>query len=314
MMEYFGVRTRHFVVNPATGERREPELGTTEMSARAGELAMAAAGVTAADIDLLITNSSTPDTRLPPLTHSVQRRLGLKSVQVLDLRGGCAAGVQVLALARMFVAAGMSRCALVCSAECTSPYYYSLLLDKRRRERAELLNGLLFADGAGACVVTSENPQKAGFRLGYVRSQSSFSDRDLGYELHGREGFVTTRHNHKAIRRTLPDVVSAAFKDLHTGSIHNGATFDTVLVPQVNRSMIDMVVAEPDTETGGPSKFQLPNAFYIGEEIGNVPAAALPMALDIAVHRGVVRPGQSRVGMIALETTSWAYAVAELNS
>ncbi|MEK6748754.1 MAG: hypothetical protein AABY83_06055 [Pseudomonadota bacterium] len=88
LMNYFGVESRHYVIDPATGERREPGLGTTEMSVRAAQRALKQAGVEVGEVDFLITSSSTPDDRLPPLTYQIQRKLGLGEIRTLDLRGG----------------------------------------------------------------------------------------------------------------------------------------------------------------------------------------------------------------------------------
>src|SRR5690606_10085036 len=124
LMRYFGVEQRHFVVDPATGARIEEGLGTSGMACRAASAAAADGGLAADDIDLIITTTATPDVIMPPLARQVQRRLGIERAQLFDLRGGCAAAIQGLILARTMIRSGLARAALICGAECMSPYYY----------------------------------------------------------------------------------------------------------------------------------------------------------------------------------------------
>ena len=72
-MRYFGVESRHFAVSAESGEPLESGLGCMEMAARAGEAALRDAGIEAAQVDLLITATSTPDHELPPFPYELQK-------------------------------------------------------------------------------------------------------------------------------------------------------------------------------------------------------------------------------------------------
>jgi 3-oxoacyl-[acyl-carrier-protein] synthase-3 len=316
-MRYFGVEHRHLVVDPRTGERGKIEvdgaevpLGTTEMAARAALEAMASAGVSAWQVDLVITNSTTPDAALPPVTLLLQRRLGLGHVQMIDLRGGCAAGIQGLAIATMMVRSGQAKTVLLAGSECTSPFYFrKLQMMTKAPAMSDIINGLLFADGAGAIIVqdtSAAGPEaECSLHVGYAGTRSCFPEEKVGFELHPvPRGGVETRHDHRAIRRTLPRVVDRAYEELaRFGTIPPGG-YDLVIVPQVNRSMIQMVTGRVDTMDD--------RLFYIGHETGNVPAAAMMMALDMARRRGRL-PVRGSIGVVSVETTSWMFAVAELS-
>jgi len=305
-MSYFGTVSRHFVVSPLTGEKIEENLGSTEMAARAAELAIISAGIDKNKIDLLITNTSTPDKRLPPFSLLLQKRLKIDKLKTIDIRGGCAAGIQGLYLAKTLIEGGQASCALVCGAECTSPYYYVPLLDKKNPSQSDLINGLIFGDGAAACILEREDVIGGGdylFSLGYSSTMSCFPYEPAGYEL---TSDLKTKHNHKAIRKTLPEVVVAAQTDLEKGTKKFVLDHDLIILPQVNLSMINMVGTELERDL---IKNKM---FYIGDIVGNVPAPALLLALDHAIKKRVAQPLISTIGIISIETTSWIYAVAEL--
>jgi len=76
-----------------------------------------------------------------------------------------------------------------------------------------------------------------------------------------------------------------------------------LIVPQANNALMDLNTAHP-----------LDNKkFYIGNETGNSPSAAIFRALDIARKRGRLISGQTRVGIMGLESASWIYAVGYLS-
>jgi 3-oxoacyl-[acyl-carrier-protein] synthase-3 len=305
-MEFFGIATRHFVVSPKTGEKIEDELGSTEMAARAAKDAIKFAGIDTDSIDLLITNTSTPDKRLPPFSVMVQDRLRIDNVKAIDIRGGCAAGIQAVFLAKVLIETGSANCALVCAAECPSPYYYAPLLRNKKPSHSDLINGLIFGDGGAACVLERQdikNDDRSMFSMGYSNTVSRFPYEPHGYEL---DNNGSTKHNNKAIRKVLPEVVMAAQIDLEQGTNRSIIDNDVVILPQVNLSMINMVSTELERE------LIREKMFYIGDIVGNVPAPALLLALDHGIRENVVKPARSTVGILSIETTSWIYAVAEL--
>jgi 3-oxoacyl-[acyl-carrier-protein] synthase-3 len=315
---YFGVKKRHYVIDLATGERRPSPnsdgagapLGTTEMAVGAARRALERAKLAPSDIDLVITNSTTPDSMLPPLALLVQQRLGIGDAQLLDLRGGCSAAIQAANVANMLIEGGHARAALVVSAECTSPFYLRRLLEKREHAFEDVINGLLFADGAGAIAMQARTAGASGGEPGIgiacSATRSCFSTSRAGFALTGAigAGGIETRHDHRAIRKTLPRVVERAFAHLRDLSGRDIADYDVMIIPQVNRSMINIVAGE------GADLADLGFCYY-GDETGNVPAAAMFMALDMARERGRIGPGD-HIGVVSIETTSWNYAIAAL--
>jgi 3-oxoacyl-[acyl-carrier-protein] synthase-3 len=298
LMGYFGITGRHYVIDPSTGALREPGLGTAEMCARACTAALRDAQVQASQVDTLICGTSTPDERLPPLTHRVQRRLGIREASPYEIHGGCAASLQCLALAAALVEAGRARCVLVALADTLSPHYLQPLLsqDPARIRTADLINACVFADGAAAVVVEVASPQRQGMALQGLRVRSRFCDRPTGFAV---TAAGQTEHDHRAIREVLPEVMRAAADDLASLGTRD---VDHLIVPQVNRSMVDLV------HTALHDK-----VYYVGDRIGNCPAPAVLRAMSIGVARGDIDRQAARVGVIALETTSWTYGTALLS-
>jgi 3-oxoacyl-[acyl-carrier-protein] synthase-3 len=317
--QYFGVDSRHYVIDHATGERAkittelgtEVKLGTTEMGAQAAMRAISDAGLAVEDVDAIITNSTTPEGLLPPFALQLQRRLGIPITQLLDLRGGCSASIQALNIAALLVASGRAKNVLIVSSECTSQYYLKRLQEMKNPRFNDVVNGLLFADGASAVLVEADSLAqsrgKNGMAVTYTGTQSCFADITAGFALHTRaEGTIETRHNHKAISATLPKVVERGYSELKNATGKGPGEFDVTIIPQVNQSMIELVSHD------GNSSLDLGFCYY-GNETGNIPAAAMFMALDIAKERGRIKPG-ANIGILSIETTSWNYAVAALQA
>lgn len=300
VMEYFGVQARHYVMDPRSGELLEPGLGTTEMSIRAGRKALDRAGLEANAIDTLICATSTPDGRLPPLTHSVQRGLGIRQLQMYDLRGGCAVAMQALALADTLIESGRSRRVLVTLADTLSRHFLAPLLAGGKPRTEALVNALTFADGAAAAVVEAACEGREGFQLAAVTAQSRFACESPGFEV---DADGHTSHNHRAIREQLPQVMGEAVRTLlDTNQAHDGRPIEHLIVPQVNRSMLGLVRSELHDRV-----------YYVGHLIGNCPAPAILRALALGLDEGVLQPGQGRVGVIGIETASWTFGTALLS-
>ena len=317
--KYFGVKTRHYVLDPQSGERqkilcRDGELRpltTAEMGVQASHRALEDAGLGTDDIDAIITNSTTPDGLLPPLTLRIQQRLNIAETQLLDLRGGCSAAIQGLNLATMLVESGRARRVLVVSSECTSPHYFKKLREMNDPQFNDVVNGLLFADGASAVVVEDSEDAAAraiaGLQINFTATKSCFSERKPGFSIKNlSSGGIETSHDHRAIRKTLPMAVERGFGELRQGTGFHRQDFDVLIIPQVNQSMLDIVAEDKNAP--------VPKGLcYFGHETGNVPAAAMFMALDTAKERGRIEPGD-RIGILSIETTSWNFAVASLQA
>ena len=143
-----GIERRHVVVDGQT---------TTDLAEQAARRAMEAAGVTAADIDLICVGTTTPDLVFPNVGTLLQERLGIQNgCPAFSLEAACTSFMYALGVADKFVRLGESKCALVVGAETLTR-----IVDWTDRGTC-----VLFADGAGAVILKpSDEPGIISTRL-----------------------------------------------------------------------------------------------------------------------------------------------------
>ncbi len=120
-----------------------PDQATSDLAVEAALKALAAAGRTPADLDLIIVATTTGDLTFPSTASIVQRKLGAPILPAFDIQAVCSGFVYALSVADGFVARGLSKCALVIGAEAMTK-----LMDYTDRGTC-----VLFGDGAGAVVL-----------------------------------------------------------------------------------------------------------------------------------------------------------------
>ena len=134
IVERTGIRQRHRVADGQV---------TSDLATEAAKIALTAADKTAADVDMIIVATTTPDMPFPSTASIVQRKLGVPPGAAFDMQAVCSGFVYALSVADGFVSRGMSKCALVIGAEAMTR-----LLDFSDRGTC-----ILFGDGAGAVVL-----------------------------------------------------------------------------------------------------------------------------------------------------------------
>jgi 3-oxoacyl-[acyl-carrier-protein] synthase-3 len=153
----YGIETDNEWIVKRTGieARRfaEPGVATSDLALPAAQQAIAAAGLQASDLDLILFATLSPDMAFPGSGVFLQRKLGLcdgdspKFVPAMDIRNQCSAFLYGLATANAFVRSGQARHVLLVGAE-----LHSAALDLTTRGRTV---ASLFGDGAGAVVVSA---------------------------------------------------------------------------------------------------------------------------------------------------------------
>ena len=262
-------------------ERRiaaEGEL-TSDLATIAAERALADAGYTADDIDLIILATATPDHTFPATAVSVQNRLGMNHGAAFDLQAVCSGFVFALTTADCYVRTGQAKRVLVIGAET-----FSRILDWSDRTTC-----VLFGDGAGAVVVeASEQPgdiSDRGILTSHLRSDGRHKEklyvdggpsatRTVGHlRMEGREVF-------KHAVSMIADVIEAAFAATGMGP----DDIDWFVPHQANKRIIDASARKL-----GISRDKV---VITVERHGNTSAASIPLALDEARRDGVIRDGQ----------------------
>src|SRR5207247_6376507 len=103
VLEGIQVKTRHWMVDPKTGDHLELN---SDMAVKAARQALDRAGLSAEDVDFIGISTASPEQLLPPSATIVQDKLGLQSCATLEVRSGCAGAVEVLDVARLYLERG----------------------------------------------------------------------------------------------------------------------------------------------------------------------------------------------------------------
>ena len=139
ILQRTGIRERHIV---------DPGVGTSDLGAAAAVKAIANAGLTPADIGLIIVGTVTPDMMFPSTACLVQHKIGAHAAWGFDLSAACSAFTYAVTTASQFVATGAVEHALVVGADVMSS-----IIDYKDRATC-----VIFGDGAGAVVVSAAAP------------------------------------------------------------------------------------------------------------------------------------------------------------
>ena len=251
---------------------------TSTLGTKAALRALDRAGLTPADIDLIIVGTSTPDYTFPATATQIQAALGMKHGVAFDLQAVCSGFVFALATADNFLRTGAFKRALVIGAET-----FSRILDWSDRGTC-----VLFGDGAGAVVLEAQaQPGKSsdrGILTTHLRSDGRHksklyvdggpsSTRTVGYlRMEGREVF-------KHAVGMITDVIEDAFEATGT----TAADIDWFVPHQANKRIID---ASAHKLHIAPQKVVLTVDLH-----GNTSAASIPLALSVAVADGRIKRG-----------------------
>jgi 3-oxoacyl-[acyl-carrier-protein] synthase III len=255
-----------------------PDETTSSLALKAAQAALRSGGLEAADIDLIIVATSTPDYTFPAVATQVQAGLGIVEGVAFDLQAVCSGFVFGVVTAEKFLRSGSHKRALVIGAET-----FSRLLDWSDRTTC-----VLFGDGAGAIVLEARDSDGRLGSPGVIASRLRADGRhreklyvDGGPSTTGTVGHL--RMEGKEVFRhavgMVTDVIQGCFADA-------GVTADEIdwFVPhQANRRIID---ASADKLGIARDKVVI-----TVDQHGNTSAASIPLALDIAAKDGRIKPG-----------------------
>jgi 3-oxoacyl-[acyl-carrier-protein] synthase III len=264
-----GIRERHIAADGET---------TSDMAVVAAREALAAAGIDATSIDLIVLATSTPDNTFPATAVAVQAALGMTQGAAFDLQAVCSGFVFALATADGLIRSGGFRRALVIGSET-----FSRILDWKDRGTC-----VLFGDGAGAVVLEGQvqpgGREDRGVLTTHLRSDGRHKSKL--YVDGGPSSTMTVGHLRMEGRAVfkhavamVTDVVEDAFKATGTAA----ADLDWFVPHQANQRIID----DSAKKLGiAPEKVVSTVAKH-----GNTSAASIPLALTAAVRDGRIKRG-----------------------
>jgi 3-oxoacyl-[acyl-carrier-protein] synthase-3 len=286
-----GIRERHIAGEGET---------TSTLSVKAARAAMEKAGIIAADLDLILVATSSPDYLLPPVSSMIQDQLGAHC-GAFTLVAGCTGFVYGLVTAQQYIATGAYKTILIIGAEIISKF-----VDWTDRNTC-----VLFGDGAGA-VVMQASQEKTGvlaFELGsdgagaeHLKmnlgvanppSQAVIDNRDHYIRMNGREVFKFAT---RTLARSVAEVIGRS--GLSTDDI------DLMIPHQANERIIEVAAKQLG--------MSMDKVFVNIAKYGNTSAASIPIALCEAFEEGRCQLGDT----IALAGfgagLTWASAVVQL--
>ena len=268
-------------------ERRiaAPDQATSDLATAAAQAAMADAGVTPEDIDLIVVATITPDMFFPSTACIVQRKLGAKNAVCFDISAACSGFLYALQVARHFLNAGSRATALVIGAE-----KLSSLVNWEDRNTC-----VLFGDGAGAVVIRAVDPDTPA--PGRVLSTVMGSDGNLVDLLKvpgGGSAMPITPENAASRPNTIHMEGRETFKHAVTRMCQ--ASEQALEMAGLKKEDIALVIphqANARIITAIADRLGLPpeKTFINLDRYGNTSAATIPVALDEARRQGRIHPG-----------------------
>jgi 3-oxoacyl-[acyl-carrier-protein] synthase-3 len=273
ILQRTGIHTRHIV---------DPGVATSDLGKEAALKAIAQAGLTPDDIDLIIVGTTTPDMFFPSTAALIQNKIGASHAWGFDLAGACSGFTFSLATASQLVSTGRHHHALVVGADVMSS-----IIDYKDRATC-----VLFGDGAGAVVVSAAK-------------DPAFAIIDFAHEIDGAGGQFLQMPAGGSLRPATSETVE---QRLHYVKQDGQAVFKfavrkteeiTRIIMQRNNLTADDIAlfvshqANRRIITAAADRLGIAESKVVInlERFGNTTAATIPLALDDCVQDGRLKKG-----------------------
>jgi 3-oxoacyl-[acyl-carrier-protein] synthase-3 len=267
IVERTGIRNRYIAGEGET---------TATLAADAARAAIEAAGLTPDDIGLIVLATATPDQTFPATATKVQDLLGCHGGVAFDVAAVCSGFLYALATADAMLRTGMAKRALVIGAET-----FSRILDWEDRTTC-----VLFGDGAGAMVLEAREVDEDGPGVIFTKLHADGAHNELLYvdggpsttgtvgkvRMKGREVFRHAVNNLASVLQTVLAETGFSANDI-----------DWVVPHQANARILDATARK----LGLPAD----KVIVTVDRHANTSAASVPLAFDVAVRDGRIKPG-----------------------
>lgn len=264
-----GIRQRHIAADDET---------TASLGEAAARAALDSAGLTPADIDLIILATSTPNNTFPATAVEIQQKLGMRHGFAFDMQAVCSGFVYAITTADLYLRCGMAKRVLLIGSET-----FSRILDWNDRSTC-----VLFGDGAGAVILEAAEGKGTiadrGILASSLRSDGTHKDKlyvDGGPSTTGTVGHLRMegREVFKHAVGMITDVIEATYSQAGITS----EDLDWFVPHQANKRIIDasakkLGIAEE-------------KVVVTVDRHGNTSAASVPLALSVAVADGRIKKG-----------------------
>jgi 3-oxoacyl-[acyl-carrier-protein] synthase-3 len=263
IVERTGIHARHFAADGET---------TATLATEAARKALAAAGVGADKVGLIVLATATPDQTFPASATRVQTALGINDCIAFDVSAVCTGFLYALSVADNMLKGEMADYALVIGAET-----FSRILDWEDRATC-----VLFGDGAGAILLKAEDAQDRGVLATKLHADGRHNDLlyvDGGISTTGTVGKL--RMKGKEVFRHAVTNLADVLREVLVASGHKAEEVDWVVPHQANKRILDATAKKLGLD---------PNRVIITvDQHANTSAASVPLALDVAVRDGRIK-------------------------
>ncbi|MEO8169707.1 MAG: beta-ketoacyl-ACP synthase III [Oxalobacteraceae bacterium] len=265
-----GISARHFA---------DPGAQSSDLAVEAAKNALQMAGLVANDIDLIILATSTPDHLggFPSTATIVQRKLGITNeCAAVDVQAVCSGFIYAVSIADSFIKSGAHKNVLVIGAE-----VFSRILDFNDRGTC-----VLFGDGAGAAILSAS--QQSGILASKLHADGRHADiLYVSGNLNGGvlEGSAFLSMDGQAVFKLAVKVLDQVAHEVLEKAQLNASQVDWLVPHQANIRIM----------RGAAKKLGLPmeKVIVTVDQHGNTSAASIPMALDVGIRDGRIKPGQT---------------------
>ena len=283
-------------------ERRiaRADQAASDLAAEAAKAALADAGISAEEVDLLIVATLSPDMFFPSTACFVQDRIGAKNAYCYDLGAACSGSIYALETAKNQIACGAVNTALVIGAEKMSTF-----IDWKDRNTC-----VLFGDGAGAMVLRATDA-KRGIMKGVFGSDGSLasllwtpgggSRNPMTHDMLDRNEQYLKMEGREVYKHAVTQMTKSVLEALAV----NGLSADDIklFVPhQANARIINAISSRLGVED---------RTFLNVEKYANTSAAALPIAIHEAVKSGQVHKGDLMLLVAFGGGFTWGASIVE---
>ena len=264
-----GIYQRHIAAEDET---------TADLAEHAARAAMADAGISANDLDLIIVATATPNNTFPATSVEVQHRLGMNHGAAFDTQAVCSGFVFAMTTADQYIRTGQAKRVLVIGAET-----FSRILDWTDRTTC-----VLFGDGAGAVILEGAegngDVSDRGILTSHLRSDGSHKDKlyvDGGPSSTQTVGCL--RMEGKEVFRHAVGMITDVIEDAYSATGLGSDDLDWFVPHQANKRIIDASAKK--------LKISPEKVVITVDRHGNTSAASIPLALDVAVKDGRIKRG-----------------------
>ena len=280
-----GIETSHEWIVERSGiiERHiaRDDENTCSMAATAARQAMARADVHPGQLDAIVLSTATPDRLLPATAVDLQAELGASRAAAFDIGAACSGWLYAMTVAEGMIATGVAETILVVGAE-----KMSAIVDWKDRATC-----VLFGDGAGAVILQKSRTGK-GILSAYMRSDGNLADllyRPSGGATMPMSANVLEERSHlvrmagrEVFKHAVRSMSDAADRALD-GARLTGADIDLLIPHQANIRIIEA--------TAKHSNIPMEKVYVNVDRYGNTSSASIPIAIDEAIEKGLIKDG-----------------------